>query len=162
MVQTSQDSSQVNDDVIAQVMQRARPVQSGHFDELRDENGNIRSVWQSFFHDMGATGLQGLNDCTETVNQLIEQNGITYNVYADMQLSRPWSLNAMPMLIGPKEWSHISRGLAQRAQLLNAILQDVYGERSLLKGNYLPSALVLGNPGYLRLTLLGAQMVNGG
>ena len=65
MVQTSQDSSQVNDDVIAQVMQRARPVQSGHFDELRDENGNIRSVWQSFFHDMGATGLQGLNDCTE-------------------------------------------------------------------------------------------------
>ena len=160
MVQTSQDTSQVNDDVIAQVIQRARPVQTGHFDELRDENGNMRSVWQSFFHDMGATGLQALNDCTETVNQLIEQNGITYNVYADMQLSRPWSLNAMPMLIGSKEWSHISRGLAQRAQLLNAILQDVYGERSLLKGNYLPSALVLGNPGYLH-AMCGVKPLNG-
>ena len=129
-LQTPQTTSQLNDEVINQVAQLAQPVQNGHFDELRDENGAIRPIWKNFFHDIGASGLLGLNDCTETVNQLIEQNGITYNVYADMQLSRPWSLNAMPMLIEPKEWSHISRGLAQRAHLLNAILQDVYSDRT--------------------------------
>lgn len=159
-LQTPQTTSQLNDEVINQVAQLAQPVQNGHFDELRDENGAIRPIWKNFFHDIGASGLQGLNDCTETVNQLIEQNGITYNVYADMQLSRPWSLNAMPMLIEPKEWSHISRGLAQRAHLLNAILQDVYSDRTLFKGNYLPSALVLGNPGFLH-AMHGVKPLNG-
>jgi uncharacterized circularly permuted ATP-grasp superfamily protein/uncharacterized alpha-E superfamily protein len=160
IIQMPTASTQANEDVIEQVAHRAQPAQNGHYDELRDQHGKVRPVWQQFFNDLGETGLQGLNECTETVNQLIEQNGITYNVYADMQLSRPWSLNVIPMLIGPKEWAHISSGLAQRARILNGVLQDVYGERALLKGNYLPSALVLGNPGYLH-AMQGVKPLNG-
>ena len=148
-VQAKQTTGQVNDAVLNQVAQLAQVTKVGHFDELRRGSGEISDVWQSFFHNIGASGIQGFNECTETVNQLIAQNGITYNVYADQEQARPWSLNAMPMLINPEDWSLISRGLAQRAQLLNGILQDVYDQRRLLRENYLPSALVLGNPGYL-------------
>lgn len=138
-----------HDPVMSQLTQLAQASQSGHFDELGRQDGAMDPLWQSFFHSIGASGLKSLNACTETVNQLIAQNGITYNVYAEPQHARPWSLNVLPMLIHAKEWSVIRSGLAQRAKLLNSILQDVYDQRHLLRENYLPSALVLGNPGYL-------------
>jgi hypothetical protein len=38
-VPSPQTTSQLNDEVINQVAQLAQPVQNGHFDELRDEQG---------------------------------------------------------------------------------------------------------------------------
>ncbi|MFM8154263.1 MAG: circularly permuted type 2 ATP-grasp protein, partial [Polynucleobacter victoriensis] len=59
---------------------------------------------------------------------LIQQNGITYNVYdSDQAQSRPWSLNPLPLVINSQEWAEISNGLSQRARLLNEILRDTYG-----------------------------------
>ena len=127
-----------------------RPAKSGHFDELREPSGGLRAPWGEFFAALGKDGLMRLPQAAQTVDRVIEQNGITYNVFVDKQdLARPWSLNPMPMLIGRDEWHHIEASLAQRAKLLNKLVHDVYHERRLLSGAYLPSALVLGNPGYL-------------
>jgi len=129
----------------------AAPVKLGHYDELRDASGNLRKPWQTFFSYLGEAGIAGLPQSSETIERLIQQNGITYNVYGDQQdQTRPWSLNALPMLITPADWRGISTSLQQRAKLLNTILQDVYGEQRLIRGGYLPGALILGNPGYLR------------
>lgn len=132
----------------------------GHFDELRNPQGELREPWREFFSRIGLSGFESLPECAQTIDRVIRLNGVTYNVYADSQdLARPWSLNPVPMLIEPGDWRQISQGLAQRAQLLNLILNDVYTERSLLKASYLPSALVLGNPGYLH-ALHGVTPVN--
>ena len=129
----------------------AAPVKLGHYDELRDTGGQLHKPWQTFFSYLGEAGIAGLQQSTETIDRLIQQNGITYNVYGDQQgQTRPWSLNALPLLISPADWRGIATSLQQRAKLLNAILQDVYGEQRLIRGGYLPGALVLGNPGYLR------------
>jgi uncharacterized circularly permuted ATP-grasp superfamily protein/uncharacterized alpha-E superfamily protein len=131
--------------------QLAASVKLGHYDELRDASGALRKPWQTFFSYLGEAGITGLPQSSETIDRLIQQNGITYNVYGDQQdQTRPWSLNALPMLITPADWRGISTSLQQRAKLLNAILQDVYGEQRLIRGGYLPGALILGNPGYLR------------
>lgn len=123
----------------------------GHFDELRDATGKLRPAWQTFFDYLGESGIQDLRANAETVSRLIQHNGVSYNVFADDQdQTRPWSLNPLPMLIGPAEWRTIRASLSQRAKLLNAILQDTYGDQSLIHEGYLPAALVLGNPGYLR------------
>lgn len=132
---------------LAESLLMAKP---GHFDELRSANGELRAVWSSFFEHIGTQGLKGMAENAQTVDRVIAQNGISYNIFAEKQdQTRPWSLNPLPMLIEPSEWQTISQGLAQRAQLLNEILRDVYHERRLLNAAYLPSALVLGNPGYL-------------
>ena len=126
-------------------------TKSGHYDELSDALGQVRPLWKTFFSYLGTAGVKDLSASSETIKRVIQQNGITYNVYADEQeQSRPWSLNPLPLLIGPKEWKGIATSLQQRAKLLNAILQDVYGKQHLLQDGYLPAALVLGNPGYLR------------
>src|SRR5690606_25425304 len=93
--------------------------------------------------------------------QQIQQDGITYNVYnAQGGPSRPWSLEPLPLLIPAQEWQTLAHGIAQRACLLNGVLEDVYGAQTLLKQALLPSALVLGHPGYLR-GLQGVQPVGG-
>ena len=80
-----------------------------------------------------------------------QDDGATYNIYAEgSQAARVWPLELLPMLIGPGEWAQIERGIVQRARMLNAVLADVYGQRTLLDGGLLPPSLVLAHPQYLR------------
>lgn len=125
-------------------------VGPGHYDELRQPDGQLRAHWQDFFARLGPNILSRLSSSAQTVDRMIEQNGITYNVFVEKEdQARPWSLNPIPMLIGKEDWQEIQKALSQRAKLLNRIVHDVYHDRYLLSAAYLPSALVLGNPGYL-------------
>jgi uncharacterized circularly permuted ATP-grasp superfamily protein/uncharacterized alpha-E superfamily protein len=65
-------------------------------------------------------------------------------------MHRPWDLDAVPLVIAPEEWERLAAALAQRVQLLNAVLADVYGPQTLLHAGLLPPALVFAHPGFLR------------
>lgn len=133
----------------------------GHYDELRDVTGQLRKTWQTFFDYVGESGVRDLPSNADTIRRLIQQNGVTYNVYADDSgQTRPWSLNPLPMLIGPGEWTGIRDSLQQRAKLLDTILRDVYDKQTLIHEGYLPAALVVGNPGYLR-SMQGVKPLGG-
>jgi len=156
-----QSAKQALERTFGQVSRLTAKTAPGHYDELRLDAGTLRRPWKTFFSYLGESGIADLPSSSETIARLIQQNGITYNVYADNQeQARPWSLNPLPMLIEPAEWRTIATSLAQRAKLLNAIVQDAYGQQSLIRGGYLPSALVLGHPGYLR-AMQGVQPPGG-
>ena len=126
-------------------------VKTGHFDEFRNSQEQLRPHWKAFFEHLGQNGLDQLPESAETIARLIAQNGVTYNVFADdEEQARPWSLNPLPLLINPTEWKSISSALAQRAKLLDLMLHDLYGPQTLIKAGYVPAALVLGHPGYQR------------
>ena len=55
-----------------------------------------------------------------------------------------------PLILEASEWSCIRQGIAQRAELLERILCDVYGPQTLIREAFIPSALVHGHSGYLR------------
>ena len=144
------DSLPAAPDVAADLLALARAAEPGHFDELRDTEGQLRGPWQQFARHFGAP-LADLQRRQAILGQQIIEDGVTYNIYsAPGGSSRPWSLEVLPMLIGSTDWQRIEQGIAQRAQLLNAVLADVYTEQKLLHDAMLPSALVLGHPGYLR------------
>ena len=151
-LETTDNTAEREQASVAELVRRLTALTKlGHYDELRDATGKLRPVWQTFFGYLGESGIANLPSNAETVSRLIRQNGVTYNVFADDQdQTRPWSLNPLPMLVAPAEWRSIRASLSQRAKLLNTILQDVYGNQSLIHEGYLPAALVLGNPGYLR------------
>jgi uncharacterized circularly permuted ATP-grasp superfamily protein/uncharacterized alpha-E superfamily protein len=135
---------------VHELQRRARPAEVGHYDELRDAQGRLRPDWQDFIGHLGAP-LDELQHRQELMARQIREDGITYNVYnAQGGPSRPWSLEVLPQIIGPSDWRALAQGVAQRARLLNTVLADAYGEQRLLKEALLPSALVLGHPGYLR------------
>lgn len=146
--------------VAADLLARARAAEPGHHDELRDEQGRLRPVWQQFAEHLGGP-LDDLSRRQAVLGQQIIEDGITYNIYsAPGGRSRPWSLEVLPMIVGPQDWALIERGVSQRAALLNAVLEDVYGSQRVLKEGLLPAALVLGHPGYLR-GLQGVQPPGG-
>ncbi len=142
------------------LLRRARLADVGHYDELREDDGSLRPAWRDFADHLGAP-LDDLTRRQALLARQIQEDGITYNVYnAEGGPSRPWSLEALPRVIPADDWAALERGVAQRAQLLNRVLQDCYGEQTLLKQSLLPSALVLGHPGYLR-GLHGVSPVGG-
>jgi uncharacterized circularly permuted ATP-grasp superfamily protein/uncharacterized alpha-E superfamily protein len=147
----NQQNNSSTEDVLKLVDSLLGENRAQEHNELYLEDGNLKNHWVEFFQSLGPDQIQNLSESTKTVDRLIHQNGITYNVYdADHTQSRPWSLNTFPLVISPQEWKEISRGLSQRAKLLNEILKDTYSERTLLNSGFLPTALVQGHPGYLR------------
>jgi uncharacterized circularly permuted ATP-grasp superfamily protein/uncharacterized alpha-E superfamily protein len=129
----------------------ALPPRPGHFDELRERDGALRASWRQFFQHLGPGGLADLDRRADTVARQIRDDGVTYNVYDEESgPQRPWSLDLLPFVISAAEWTQLERGVVQRARLLSRVMRDVYGPQRLLKEGWLPPALVLGNPGYLR------------
>ena len=128
----------------------ALPPREGHFDELRNADGRLRHSWQRFFELLGHDGFADLERRLDVVSRQIHENGMTYTVYADEGPPRPWSLDLLPFVVDDAEWRAIEAGIVQRAALLEEIVCDAYGPQQLLADGYIPPALVLGHPGYLR------------
>ena len=59
-------------------------------------------------------------------------------------------LSPLPLLIGAAEWARLADGLCQRAELLELLLDDIYGQQRLTGNGLLPGALVCGSPHFLR------------
>jgi uncharacterized circularly permuted ATP-grasp superfamily protein/uncharacterized alpha-E superfamily protein len=138
------------------LLRRAMPADEGPFDELRDPAGGLRPVWQRFADLMppppdGISPVMDLDRRSAQVAERIRGDGVTHNVFSAQGVAaRPWSLELLPLLIEPAEWARIEQGVVQRAALLEAMLDDLYGAQTLLKQGLLPPALMLRHPGYLR------------
>jgi uncharacterized circularly permuted ATP-grasp superfamily protein/uncharacterized alpha-E superfamily protein len=118
----------------------------GHYDEVLAESGIPRRHWRRIVASAGRMGRQQFGRRWDHGRQLIQNNGITYNVYGDPQgKDRPWPLDPIPLVISPKEWASIEAAIIQRATLLNLIMADLYGPQRLLKELRLPPELIYHN-----------------
>jgi uncharacterized circularly permuted ATP-grasp superfamily protein len=123
----------------------------GVYDEMYASRDELRPEWLRYITSLNDLGAQELSHRWQTARQRIRDNGVTYNVYGDpLGTDRPWSLDAIPLLIPANEWRVIEAGLIQRARLLNSILCDLYGPQKLLLEGRLPPALLFANPGFQR------------
>jgi uncharacterized circularly permuted ATP-grasp superfamily protein/uncharacterized alpha-E superfamily protein len=124
---------------------------SRRYDELLDEQGSVRTHWQPLIERVAAgDGTGAGHRSLELTRRLIIENGVTYNVYADPQgADRPWGLDPLPLVVTASEWQNIETGVAQRAQLLNALLADLYGPQRLLAAGAVPPELAFGHPNFL-------------
>ncbi len=137
------------------LLRHALPPEPGVWDELRGAGGVPRAHWKQFAELLPAPvrgNLAGeLDRRVAQVAAQIRQDGVTHNVFDDQgAASRPWSLELLPLLITPGDWAAIEAGVTQRASLLEAMLADLYGPRTLFTEGLLPPALALRHPGYLR------------
>ncbi|HMF39009.1 MAG TPA: circularly permuted type 2 ATP-grasp protein, partial [Isosphaeraceae bacterium] len=111
---------------------------------------SVRRHWQPFVDAMELLGGEEIRRRWEESQDLIRQNGVTYNVYGDPRgTDRPWQLDPIPLLMSPAAWRVLEEGLIQRASLLDMILADLYGPQRLLGRGFLPPELVFGNPAFL-------------
>ena len=127
-----------------------RPL-GGAYDEMVAADGGQRAHWQTLIGSLGRIERAELAARRESAFRILREHGVTYNAYGDAKgLSRPWSLDLVPLIIAPEEWRAIADGLAQRTQLLNLILADAYGPQRLLRQGTLPAAVLQASPAFLR------------
>jgi uncharacterized circularly permuted ATP-grasp superfamily protein/uncharacterized alpha-E superfamily protein len=140
----------------AELLRRSPPLDAGAWDELRQADGQMRARWRDFFDRLPAPPPDGslADDLDRRVAQVARQirhDGITHNVFgAEGAAQRPWPLELLPLIIEPADWVVIEQGVVQRANMLEAMLADVYGPQQLLHEGLFPPALLLRHRGYLR------------
>ncbi|WP_366186859.1 circularly permuted type 2 ATP-grasp protein [Flavobacterium ovatum] len=121
------------------------------YDEVIDKNGQVKPHWATLFEALEAVGMEELAIRNKEIVNKLKENGVTYNVYdSETGLVRPWKLDPIPFIIHQSEWATIEKGLIQRANLLDLIYKDIYGEQLLIKNNIIPAELVYDNTGFLR------------
>lgn len=120
------------------------------FDEIYDDAHNIKEYWKPILESVESAGEKTLQDKQDDIAWHIENNGVTFNTYESSKSSikRYWHMDPIPFVLREEEWSELSRGLEQRAKLLNLILKDLYSERRLIKENIIPAEVVFGHKGY--------------
>ncbi|OAN44847.1 hypothetical protein A6A04_08040 [Paramagnetospirillum marisnigri] len=127
-----------------------RPL-PGTYDEVLGEDGEIRPHWRQFTEGLMRFEPEEMRRRWDMGQRLLRDNGVTYNVYGDPEgLDRPWRLDPLPVVLSQDEWHMIAAGIEQRATLLETILSDLYGKRTLLSRGLIPSSLLHANPGFLR------------
>ena len=121
------------------------------YDEMFASDQNLRPHWQTFVSLLDRMGPPELARRWEQGRRLIHENGVTYNVYGDPRgMDRPWELDSVPFVISAEDWAALEPALAQRARVLNLLLDDLYGPQALLRAGVFPPELVFWNPGFLR------------
>ena len=128
------------------------PLRYGNaYDELSADGVNPRPHWAHLMESLQTIGPEELGRRWARAERRIRENGITYNIYSDpLGASRAWRIDIVPLLISADEWRFIEAGIIQRAQLLNLLLEDLYGPQDLVAHGHFPAALLYANPAFLR------------
>ena len=125
---------------------------TGVHDEMLDGSGAVRPGWAALADDLLLVSREELLRRQSLADRLLVAEGAGHVVHDDEQTSRAWRLDPVPMLLNSVEWGALARGLAQRARLLEAVVTDLAGDRTLLTTGVVPPAAVLSWSGYQRAT----------
>ena len=126
------------------------PPHDQQIDEMLSPDRQINPHWHDFMKALDTLGLAEMESRHKEVQRLLRENGVTYVVHGEQQGHRPWELDPIPLIISKADWETISDGLTQRAELLNLILMDLYGERRLIKDGLIPPEVIYAHAGFLR------------
>ncbi|MFV0375074.1 circularly permuted type 2 ATP-grasp protein [Microbacterium sp.] len=122
----------------------ARP----RFDEVVDADGTLRPGWKAVAEQALSLTPDELRRVDGEIVRFLADDGASY-LRPDSG-AEPWQLDPMPLILDAATWARLEVGLAQRAELLNALLVDLYGAQTLLAEGIVPAAAVLGHSGFIR------------
>ena len=127
------------------------PAATGLQDEVRAADGSVKPEWQYLLNSLRDLGPEVLRDRDQKARRILRDDGASYNLYGQEQApGSAWELDPVPYIIGSEDWARIESGLQERAELLNLMLRDFYGARTLLRQGALPPEALFCHGGFLR------------
>ena len=102
-----------------------------------------------FFDAFAALAPADIERRFAAADRHLREAGVTYRAPGDTA-DRLWPLSHLPLLIDDADWRQLTAGIAQRAQLLEMVLADIYGEGRLVAEGAIPAAAIAGSSEYLR------------
>src|SRR5664279_2076891 len=118
-------------------------------DEYIAQDGAPRPVWTRFFDAFAGLTPGEIERRFGAADRHLREAGVTYRAPGE-NADRLWPLSHLPLLIDDAEWQQLTAGIVQRAQLLELVLSDLYGEGHLVAEGAVPAAAIAGSTEYLR------------
>lgn len=116
-------------------------------DELLDPAGRLRGPWRRMLGTLLGLGTAELRARRAAMDRAFADLGASGRVAAR---ALPWRCDPIPILLGEEEFEALTSGLAERASLIERVLQDAYGARDAVRAGILPPGLLYPSPRYLR------------
>ncbi|WP_372734790.1 circularly permuted type 2 ATP-grasp protein, partial [Nocardioides sp.] len=127
----------------------ATETEPTRYDEVVGPDGALRPAWTGLAELAVRITAADLRRADGDITAFLADDGVTYARPGEGQ--GPWQLDPVPLIIDAESWKPLEVGLAQRAELLNAVLADLYSEQRLLREGIVPPAVVFGHSGFTRV-----------
>src|ERR1700742_604473 len=118
-------------------------------DEYIGQDGAPRAAWTRFFDAFAALSPADVERRFASADRHLREAGVTYRAPGD-SADRIWPLSHLPLIIDDADWRQLTAGIVQRANLLEMVLRDLYGEGRLVREGAIPAAAIAGSTEYLR------------
>lgn len=94
--------------------------------------------------------MYGLIDHKDEINRLLSRYGVKFGIYKQNEFhERLFPFDPLPRILTGDEFAFLERGLRQRVYALNLFLQDIYGEKRILRDGVIPEDFIYCSPGFL-------------
>ena len=120
----------------------------GRPDLMLDAAGRPRAPWLDLLSRLAGHSDAEIDHRFAAADRQIRDTGISYRVHGHAD-DQAWPLGTLPLVLDAATWHGIAEGVAQRADLIDRVLADVYGEGRLVRDGALPAALVAASPEFL-------------
>src|SRR5260221_12742917 len=118
-------------------------------DEYIAQDGAPRAAWTRFFDAFAALAPADIERRFASADRHLREAGVTYRAPGETA-DRLWPLSHLPLIIDETDLQQLTAGVVQRAQLLEMVLGDLYGEGRLVADGAVPAAAIAGSNEYLR------------
>lgn len=125
------------------------PQSADGYDEAYADQPQMRAHWKYLLDGLKTLGVSAITERHRKAERILRDDGATYNS-GSLRLAKTWQLDPVPVLLESEEWSRIESGLIERAELLNLVLNDLYGKRDLIRHGVIPPELLFSHAGFLR------------
>ncbi len=124
-------------------------VSAGRWNEVLDASGQPRSAYQPLLQCLNRLSSAELTDVEERLDATLRELGVTFELPTDGRRNT-WFCDLLPQVFLQDEWDLIARGFQQRIRAFELFLQDIYGDREILRQRIIPIPVMLGSPNFQR------------
>ncbi len=108
-------------------------------------NGDVVPAYEGIVNVLSALGPAGLRRREDARDDEQRARGVTFSVAGEAS-TRLFPFDLVPRIVPADEWTGLRSGLVQRVRALDAFINDVYGDRAVVKDGVVPEWVIDGSP----------------
>ncbi|WP_250033199.1 carboxylate--amine ligase/circularly permuted type 2 ATP-grasp protein [Paractinoplanes maris] len=108
-------------------------------------DGEVAPAYAGVVNVLSALGSAGLRRREDARDDEQRSRGITFSV-AGEAATRLFPFDLVPRIVPASDWSGLRGGLVQRVRALDLFIQDVYGDRNVVRDGIVPEWVLDGSP----------------
>ncbi|MES1207929.1 MAG: circularly permuted type 2 ATP-grasp protein, partial [Pseudomonadota bacterium] len=130
---------------------QAAPVlpgyQPGEYDEAVRPDGQPRPSHATILETLASLPAATLRAQMASLEHAKEPMGLLFRA-SGQAAPAPFQVDIVPRVVAAEDWSRLQGGTAQRARALEAFLNDIYGERRIVRDGVVPAWAATDAPGF--------------